>query len=1111
MARLICIFAVFVLVMAPAPASADPITAAIATSLVQAGMSKVVASFIASALVKAIGSVVLNAVTGALFGKKPQSRSSAGFASEAFERTQVVRSAVQPMQLVYGETMVSGPLAYADTSGSSDEYLHMVVPLAAHEVESIDSVYFNDVEIRSDQIDGSGDVIDGDFSGVARIRKFLGTDTQTADADLVSECANWTSAHRLRGIAYLYVRLKEDRDVYATGIPNIKAVVRGKKLYDPRTGSTVYCANQALVARDYLTDKKGLGALDAEIDDTFFTSAANAAEEIVDVADETDTFTVDASTDTLIRADVKAATINTGDRCQVSSDDTLPAGLAAATDYYVIKTAAGRLKLATTLANAYAGSAVSLSDAGTGTHTITKTGQVRYDCHGSVALDRKPVDVIEDLMTASAGAVVYSQGSYRCHVAQATTSSHAIDATWLRGPAKLRPRVTRNELFNDVRGTFVDPDRYFQPTDFPPQENVVYEAQDGGITDTVTASAGADTLALGGDGGWFVTGDRVIFSTTSALPDPLQPLTGYYVIRVDDTTMQVAESKDDALAGTAIDLTDAGTGTHTVKRAEKLTRSIELAFTQDVIRAQRLGKIHLERSRQGVTLELPCNLKAMPVAVWDTVSVTLPVFGFTSKLFRVLEWRLDEDLGVDLVLQEDAAAVYDWAEGDATRYDPAPDTSLAPALTAAAPTSLALSSGTAVLDRRLDGTIFSRIKLTWTAPASSFARRIEIQYKKSAESTWIEAQSVDAAVTEAFILDVLDGADYDVRIRSVNSLGIRSAWATVSAHTVVGKTAAPSDVASFSGQQNGNVVTFVWSAIADLDRAGYEIRYMAAPFVWDNAKELTKETKGTLVTNAGAPPGSWVFGIKALDTSGNYSDAAATFALTVKNTYDVVGSVAEQGPRWPGTLTGLIRHDVSGSLVPDSNTLAADMSDSELWDQAVYDPVATCRYEYAPALDLSFDADDVRVFGSLAATLLPGETGVADPILEIDYRDDAASYDGFETWTVGTVDARHIKARAVIDTASGVAALTAAALTADVDERSEGAQEVTVGIGGISVTFGAPFHLPPDVEARAEPVSGAARHALVTNITTTGFDVVIVDKSDTDVGGVLSHWVATGA
>jgi|GEM_PF-1451747 len=61
----------------------------------------------------------------------------------------------------------------------------------------------------------------------------------------------------------------------------------------------------------------------------------------------------------------------TGDQVQVSSATTLPAGLSAATYYYVIKLTADTFKLASSLANSLAGTAVDITDTGTGVHTVT--------------------------------------------------------------------------------------------------------------------------------------------------------------------------------------------------------------------------------------------------------------------------------------------------------------------------------------------------------------------------------------------------------------------------------------------------------------------------------------------------------------------------------------------------------------------------------------------------------------------------------------------------------------------------------------------------------------------------------------------------------------------
>ena len=65
------------------------------------------------------------------------------------------------------------------------------------------------------------------------------------------------------------------------------------------------------------------------------------------------------------------------------------------------------------------------------------------------------------------------------------------------------------------------------------------------------------------------TGARIRFKTTDTLPDPLGVDTIYYAIRSDATHIQVATNKANAHAGTPINLTDQGTGTHTLQQLVK--------------------------------------------------------------------------------------------------------------------------------------------------------------------------------------------------------------------------------------------------------------------------------------------------------------------------------------------------------------------------------------------------------------------------------------------------------------------------------------------------------------------------------------------------------------
>ena len=205
--------------------------------------------------------------------------------SSLAERSQMVRSPIASRQIIYGRSKVSGVVVYLSTTGTKNEYLHIVVAMAGHEVEEIGDVYFGE----DLALNGSGSLANqGRFVGKAQIYKQLGGSAQVAQPQLVAATAGltdgkWTNAHRLRGIAYVYVQLTWDAEVFANGIPNISAIVKGKKVYDPRATTTVWSANPALCLRDYLTSDLGMAMTSAEVDDTAVTAAANICDEQVQV------------------------------------------------------------------------------------------------------------------------------------------------------------------------------------------------------------------------------------------------------------------------------------------------------------------------------------------------------------------------------------------------------------------------------------------------------------------------------------------------------------------------------------------------------------------------------------------------------------------------------------------------------------------------------------------------------------------------------------------------------------------------------------------------------------------------------------------------------------
>ena len=220
-----------------------------------------------------ITNVVLGAALRALTPKPSTAQSNRGY------QTTAIGTALDH-QVIYGKMRVAGARIYDEATGVNNKSLHRILAVAGHEIESFDELYVNDELVT---LDGSGNVTSpAKYNGKLRFKLHLGATDQTADASLVSESAHWTTQHTLNGIAYMYVRMAFDADVFPNGIPEFTSVISGKKVYDPRTSTTAWSDNPALCMRDYLVSGYGLSEEPANIDDTLVTSSAN-------VCDQTDT------------------------------------------------------------------------------------------------------------------------------------------------------------------------------------------------------------------------------------------------------------------------------------------------------------------------------------------------------------------------------------------------------------------------------------------------------------------------------------------------------------------------------------------------------------------------------------------------------------------------------------------------------------------------------------------------------------------------------------------------------------------------------------------------------------------------------------------------------
>jgi len=200
------------------------------------------------------------------------------------------RGSTMPHQVIYGKTRIASGIVFQGTT-DNNKYLHSVLAFAGHEIEEFETIYFNDEVLT---LSGNDVTAPAKYVGKVKIVKKLGTTTQSAvtSSDLggVTPPSQWTTDCKLLATAYLYVMLEFDADAFPNGVPEVTAVIKGKKVYDPRTSTTAWSDNPALCLRDYLTSGKegtnttiynyGLSEDLESVDDDLVTIAANVCDHL---------------------------------------------------------------------------------------------------------------------------------------------------------------------------------------------------------------------------------------------------------------------------------------------------------------------------------------------------------------------------------------------------------------------------------------------------------------------------------------------------------------------------------------------------------------------------------------------------------------------------------------------------------------------------------------------------------------------------------------------------------------------------------------------------------------------------------------------------------------
>jgi hypothetical protein len=214
-------------------------------------------------------------------------------------------------QLIYGEQRVGGVQIYQSTTGSEKDQYNFVIVLAGHPCNSIVNLYLDGRQVFWDTSSLGNQTVNGvnfggnadgttrvgpdgshyNFGGLVYCEARYGTQaTNDYITGLTANDPNWAPTAAgipsVAGCTYVYLKVEYDSTMFPQ-VPEIRFTVQGKNtIYDPRTDTTGYSQNWALIVADVLCDPEfGFGFdMNTDINQAQLIAAANICDEQVTLA-----------------------------------------------------------------------------------------------------------------------------------------------------------------------------------------------------------------------------------------------------------------------------------------------------------------------------------------------------------------------------------------------------------------------------------------------------------------------------------------------------------------------------------------------------------------------------------------------------------------------------------------------------------------------------------------------------------------------------------------------------------------------------------------------------------------------------------------------------------
>ena len=303
--------------------------------------------------------------------------------------------------------------------------------------------------------------------------------------------------------------------------------------------------------------------------------------------------------------------------------------------------------------------------------------------------------------------------------------------------------------------------------------------------------------------------------------------------------------------------------------------------------AQEMAEIILRRSRSSLDVSLKADATALELSIGDIVNITHATPSFSAKPFRVQGMSINADQTIGLQLSEHQDSYYTF--GTQQEVATIPDTTLPNPFSILPPASVSLDDE---LIEYADGIVITRLIITVGASPDNFVDNYEVQIKQTKDQ---DGNTVTDSFREIAVgkileyqhLNVIDAAEYQVRVRAVNTLGVKSTFVSAT-RTIVGGVEVPSNVEDFAVEMHGqDHMKLTWtppSKESDLDISFYEIRYQntLSGANWLNSSNLVRCPRRKC-DSAIVPARTGSYLIKAVDKNSNTSAEASIVSTNISS------------------------------------------------------------------------------------------------------------------------------------------------------------------------------------------------------------------------------------